>query len=366
MRSKPVRAVALCLLLPALGRPVLGQQAAEKPASQDDLLPPARILKVMTDSKLKYEIGPTLRPDVKPVEELSCLPRLPVQRVVIDAKGEKSLRAWEPAAKAAPHFMAAEKLFSEEHFPEATEEYRQLLALDPDFGPGWLYAGDIPFGRGDYEAALKSYRKAIALDSTLATAHRFAADALLKLGRLDDAESEYVQAIAFDPSYDGAWEGLQVLGSLLSFKVVRPDFSPPEHWLGERQGDKVSIVFADSQKEWLGYVLCKAVWRNEEGYRRQRGGSQAGKDYAWSTAEERDCLESYLIANVNASDGDTAKMSPLARHLKEVAEAGLLDGFLSVAVIGKRCPIAAALLPDPLHADAERYIRAFVVVRPKG
>ncbi len=366
MRSKSVRAVALCLLLPALGRPVLGQQAAEKPASQDDLLPPARILKVMTDSKLKYEIGPTLRPDTKPVEELSCASRVTGQRVVAGAKGEKSLEVWPLAAKAAPHFKAAETLFAEHHLTEAAEEYRQLLEIDPDFGPAWLYSGDIPFGRGDYETALKAYRKAIALDPTQAQAHRFAADALRKLGRLDDAETEYVQAITYDPSYDAAWEGLQALGRLASFKVVRPDFSPPEHWLGERQGDKVSIVFAESQKEWLGYVLCKAVWRNEEGYRRQRGGSQAGKDYAWSTAEERDCLESYLIANVNASDGDAAKMAPLARHLKEVAEAGLLDGFISVAVIGKRCPVSAALLPDPLHADAERYIRSFVVVRPKG
>jgi tetratricopeptide (TPR) repeat protein len=360
MRSNLARAVALCLVLAISGRSVHGQA---KPAAPD-LSIPAQFLKIMMDSKLKYEIASGAGPVTKPVEEVSCDSRSHNLRVVDDGKGGKVLQSWEPSKEAAPHFEAAEKLFSEKHFAEAGEEYRKLLALDPGFGPGWLFYGDIPFGKGDYEAALAAYRKAIALDFTFPQAHRFAADALLKLGRLDDAETEYVRAITLDPSYDGGWQGLQVLGSLMGFKVSRPEFSPPEKMIGERQGDKVQIMLDEKREEWLGYLLCKAVWRNEEEYRRQRSGGQVGKDYSWSTGEERDCLESYLASNLNRVGGDPAKLPPLARHLKEVSDAGLLDGFVAVAVLGKRCPIASSILPDVLHAEAERYVRTFVILRP--
>jgi tetratricopeptide (TPR) repeat protein len=363
MRSNLVWMVVLCLLLAVSGRPVHGQGEPAKPAAPD-LSIPAQFLKIMTDSKLKYEIKSGSGPVAKPVKEMSCAGRSQNLKVVDDGKGGKSLQFWAPSEEAKPHYDAAEKLFSEKHFAEAGEEYRKLLALDPGFALGWLFYGDISYAQKDYEAALAAYRKAITLDSTLPQGHRFAADALLKLGRLDDAETEYVKAIIFDPSYDGAWQGLEVLGSLMAFKVSRPEFSPPENKIGERQGDKVQVMLDEKQQEWLGYLLCKAVWRNEEDFRRQRSGGKVGKEYSWSTGEERDCLENYLASNLNRVGGDLAKLPPLAHHLKEVADAGLLDGFVAVAVLGKRCPLASSILPDALHAEAERYVRTFVILRP--
>jgi len=360
MRSNLIGMVVLCLLLAMSGRPVHGQGKPAKP----DLSIPAQFLKVMADSKLEYKINAGSGPVANPAKEQSCPGRSQNLKVVDDGKGGKSLVFWAPSKEAKPHFDAAEKLFSDKHYAEAGEEYKKLLALDPGFALGWLFYGDISYFQKDYEAALAAYRKAIALDSTLPQGHRFAADALLKLGRLDDAETEYVKAITFDPSYDGGWQGLEVLGSLAAFKVSRPEFSPPENKIGERQGNTVEIMLDPERQEWLGYLFCKAIWRNEEEFRRQRSGGKVSKEYSWSTGEERDCLENYLASNLNRVGGDLAKAPPLARHLKEVSDAGLLDGFVAVAVLGKRCPLAISLLPDPLHDAAERYVRTFVILRP--
>ncbi|HEV2845353.1 MAG TPA: tetratricopeptide repeat protein, partial [Thermoanaerobaculia bacterium] len=296
-----------------------------------------------------------------PVEELSCGSRSTSLRVVPSESG-KSLQPWTPAKKAAPHFDAAEKHFSARRLQEAAGEYAKGLALDPEYGPGWLYSGDVPFGLGDYEAALASYRKALALDPTLPQAHRFAGDALLKLGRLTEAEAEYVQALINDHSYRGAWQGLEILGDRMGFKVDRPEFSPPENVIGRRQGDKVRIGL-DENSEWTGYFLCKSVWRHEDEYRRQRLGEKDGKEYSWTLAEERECLASYLETNLTYAAGKPEKMPPTARHLAEVTEAGLIDGYIVVAVIGQRCPMVVSMMPQDFLDQAEQYVRRFVTVR---
>jgi len=156
--------------------------------------------------------------------------------------------------------------------------------------------------------------------------------------------------------------GLELLGLMASFKVKRPVFSPPADALGERQGNKVEIGLAEKDLEWLSYFLCKAVWRNEPEYRRARGVQSEG--YSWSTTEERECLTSYLGGSLALAKDDPAALSPQARHLKEVADAGLFDGFLIVADLGPRCPMAIPIVPEDLLDQAEQYIRRFVILRP--
>ena len=364
MRSIFVRATALCSSILMGASLAWGAENLSKAsgAPAPDLPTPAHFLALQEKSRLIYKIG--LAPlKTSPVEELSCGER-PNELRRVRSGDDWSLVEWRPAAEAAPHFAKAEELFSQHLLSEAAVEYHRGLELDPDYGPGWLYSGDVPFGKGDYAAALTAYRKALALDPTLAQAHRFAADALLKMGRLDDAETEYVRALIYRPSYDGAWSGLEYLGRLAGFKVNRPAFSPPAGALGERQGDRVSIGLAEKDMQWLGYFLCKAVWRNEPEYRQAHGFK--GEKYAWSTQEERECLFSYLGGGLALAKNDPASLSSQARHLEEVVKADLLDGFLIVAVLGARCPLAVPLLSDSAFDQAEQYIRRFAIVRPSS
>jgi tetratricopeptide (TPR) repeat protein len=358
----------------------LGFLAAIPPLAAQDL---AEITKVMENSKLTYQIGVT-GPVKKPAEDLHCPERSSGMRVVRSPDGGKKLVSWEPGKEAAPHFEAAEKLFSAHNFAAAGEEYKKGLALDPTYGPGWLYSGDIPFAQKDFPAALTAYRKALELDPTLAQAHRFAADVLLMLGRFPEAQDEYVKALVYDPSYEGALEGLAFLGVRAGFTVARHEFLPPQGVLGEVDGGRVAIAVGEEQKQWFSYFICRAVWRNEPSYRVQRLGKAEGQGpYNWTLREETECLLSYLVGNLNLVEAELEKKAaaqqgqekakipsdqvlaaapPLVRHLKEVADAGLLPGYALYTVLGRRCPMASVMLPDKSLEDLERYIRRFVII----
>jgi tetratricopeptide (TPR) repeat protein len=374
-------ALALCLLA------LFGASGATLPAAAQEV--PDELRKVIAASKLHYEIGAP-GPVQKPVEGLRCPARGTDLKVVRMADGSKQLQPWKPSTAAAPHFAEAEKQFAAQDYAAAGEEYKKGLALDPDYGPGWLYAGDIPFAQKDFPAALSAYKKALALDPTLAQAHRFAADVLLKTGKAQEAADEYVKALLYDPSYDGALEGLEVLGVGAGFTVARHEFLPPQGVLGEAEGGKVPIALDAQQKEWIPYFACKAVWRNEAAYRQRRLGTSG--PYNWTLNEETECLVSYLAGNLDAAvarlkaaaarQGHAAApappsdipveqavtlLPPLARHLKEVADAGLLSGYALYAVVGRSCPVAISLLPGKAQEDLERYIRRFVIVpTPSG
>jgi Ca-activated chloride channel family protein len=130
---------------------------------------------------------------------------------------------------------------------------------------------------------------------------------------------------------------------------------PPQDALGERKGDRVAVALGGVDKEWVPYLLCKAVWRYEDDYRRAALGAAAGKDYAWSIQEERECLTAYMADNL--ARGGT--VPELARHLDEVIRAGLLDGFIGAVVLGPRCSTTASPIPQQALEQAELYRRKF-------
>jgi tetratricopeptide (TPR) repeat protein len=348
--------------------------------------PPDDFAKVIAASKLRYDVAAS-GPVAKPVEELHCPPRGIGFRVVRKRDGALDLEIWAPSAASAKGFLEAETLFENHDLAGSAAAYKAALAIDPDYGPGWLYAGDIPFAQKDFAAALADYKKALELDPTLPQSHRFAGDALLKLGRFQEAREEYVKALVYDPSYEGAYQGLEVLGQREGFTVARHELLVPDGMLGVEQGGKVPLALTAEQKPWLPYVLCKAVWRNEPAYRAQRLGPEAQGGYNWTILEETECLTSYLVGNLNATEGEIrealVKANPEAahveipveqvlagvpatvRHLKEVADAGMVPGYALFAVLGRRCPVAISLLPAEGRQDLERYIRRFVIV-PKA
>lgn len=338
-------------------------------------------VRLMSESKLSYDALPS-GVVKKPVTGLECPARHSAQRVVVTGGG-KQLVPWAPKPEAKEHFISAEEHFQAKRLAEAGAEYAAGLAIDPDFGPGWLYGGDVPYASGLYAEALASFRKALELDSTLAEAHRFAADALVRLGRYPEAREEYIQALADDPADPNALEALENLGRRAGFAVERPPaFAPPRAFLGELVSGHVEWVMnAGEAADWLPYVTCKAVWRHEDTFRTRKLGQKSGTPYAWSLAEERECVTSYysgLLSSAEEKVKETNRQAGRKRakiteaeilaaapslfsHLQQVLAAQQLDGFVLFAVVGPRCPTTLALLPDDAHQAIESYLRSFVV-----
>ncbi len=368
---------------------VVGLLAASRalfavPVSQGEEPLPPKLLQIANRSKLVYEIGST--PVKKPLSDVACEGTSSGFRAARAGSAKVELVPWEPKPDAKPHFEEAERLFGAKQMDEALQAYDKGLALDPEYGPGWLFSGDVPFGKGDHLEALRRYRQAIALDPTLAQAHRFAAHALERLGRYDEARDEYLEALLYRPGYKEADQALRALALQTDFWVRRVPFVPPAGLVGERAGKNVPVGVAVGKEEeipgWLTYAMCKAIWRNEDDYRAERLGRR--EPYRLTLDEELECTKAYFEARVAAlpnppgagaeedssptsMGGDSFADAPKdLRTLIEIYQTGVLPGYVLVEGLGARCPdIMRTLAPNGIEA-ARRYLRESVIVRDRG
>lgn len=87
-------------------------------------------------------------------------------------------------------------------------EFRELIAMAPDFPLGHMGLGTAFFRKGDFLAALTAYRKAADLDPSDPDAASKVAHALEEMGKVDEAIPQYQRALRLDPNWARAHEGL--------------------------------------------------------------------------------------------------------------------------------------------------------------
>lgn len=333
----------------------------------DEPLGPADYLKILSESKLQYNIGS--QPSKTPMELPAC-PRRDESMRVVQSGAEKKLAPWPMTLELAKLLSDGEKLFDAEKFDEAAVKYKAAIAKDPESATAYLFYGDtFLMGADDAASALAQYQKAIALDPTLPRPHFFASTAYLQLGRKADAREEIVRALTYAPSYESIWKLLRQNPELWGNKrVTRHPFEPPQGYLGVK-GPKGIDVFAGSNNAWLGYALCKAVWANEDQF---KTGHHVGQ---WSLQEEHACVLNQLMSVYNATGAKLEKngkpitekdvvaaLPPLEAHLFDAANAHLLDGYILFEIIGRNCPIMLSTMNDDARRQVEGYIRKYVIV----
>ena len=333
-----------------------------------EVLQPADYIKILTDSKLTYNIVP--EPSKSPVEELRCPRRDERTRVVVE-NGEKKLAARDVKLEAMQLVLAGEKHYKAGQMEEAIAKYTEAVATDPGLPSAYFFHGDaLLFGANDAAGALEQYRKGIAVDPTIAHGHFFASTAYSRLGRLKEAREEIVQALLFYPGYEGIWKiGTNNPAQWGIRPMVRHAFDPPAGSIGRKTENGIDVYFG-KDGEWIGYAMCKAVWANEP----QFAGKHKG-DSGWSLEEERACLLNHMIAEFNSTESQLQKqkkprtekdvlaaMPARERHIYDASRAQLLDGYILFEIIGQRCPMAMAMLQDDTRKELEKYIRQYVVV----
>lgn len=346
-------------------------------ASGDDLLGPAEYLKILEESKLRYNF--VTEPAKDPVELMTCPRRDDTLRLVAKENGEKSLIAWEIKPEAKKLLDEGEVLYQSKKLAEAAEKFKAAIAADPQAATGYYVYGDtLLFGAKDPAAALEQYRKGLALDPSVPSGHLFASTALVHLGRPDEAREEIIKALVYHPGYDVVVKLAEQRPDRWNAKpITRHRFEPPAGFLGKK-GDRGIDIYAGPEMAWLGYAMCKAAWKNEEKFRKQPSGTEG----EWSLEEERACILNQIMGMYNTVEARleeqkkaegvkepkfeeaeiVAALPPLERHLFDVAKARLLDGYILFEIIGQHCPLAMSLSPEQSLADLESYIRNYVIV----
>jgi tetratricopeptide (TPR) repeat protein len=332
-------------------------------AGADDLLGVADYMKIISDSKLRYNIA--TEPAKKPVKEMDC-PRRDLSTRVVKKGAGKSLVDWELKPEAKKLLAEGETFWDQKNFASASEKYKAAIDADPEAATAYFYYGDaLLFGADDSASALVQYRKGIALDPTMPSGHLFASTALTRLGRRDDAREEIIKALTYYPGYEAVWKITANPELWNARPIVRHKFEPPAGYLGENGPDGID-VYAGKDLKWLGYAMCKAAWANEPRFAKDH---QAG---GWSNKEERACIAAQLEGDFNKAEkaaGEGAKheqimaaLDPLDQHLWDVINEKLLDGYIYFEIIGQHCPLALSMMDDESKAQVEQYIRKYVIV----
>jgi len=356
----------------ALGAGIVGAVVSygEEPSSLA-----RKFITIANESKIGYVIGVQLPKGAKPV----LLPRCEddadasLLRVVLRSDGKRELVPWETKKQAADLFWRAEEAFSKQDWKTAQALYSKVLELDSDYGPAWLFSGDVAYRMGDFEEALRRYRKAIELDKTNPTAHLFAGDALLQLGRQEEALREYLLALAYRPTYRLAEAKIRSLGAKIGYFFFRMPFDPPDGVFPAKKGENVHVPTDPKAKDavaWLSFSLCQAVWRYEPEYRKD----VANRQEPFSLERDAECIQAFWDSWGDVLKEEAAKkleekpegqekpaitaedVSERGKHVARVLVTNTLPGYVLVEYLGMRCSRAMRFLPDAAIELAVEYL----------
>lgn len=335
---------------------------------------PAWYLKQLSESKKTYKIES--KPAPNPIDEYTCRARV-LEYVRIRSGDHWTLGIPKRHPDSAKLLAEAEELYDKKQYAEAAERYRKMIALDANDVIAHLLLGDtFLFGDGDNAAALAEYRKALAIDPTFSPAYFFSANALMRLDRADEARAAVVAALSYNPTYENLYRALDTKTGAYGLRpLARHRFEPPRGYVG-KPDDKGIVVYGGADGEWLTYAVCKAVLRNEPAARKEVLGDAEAVEASFE--EERACVVAQVDGSLErtramlekkaggkpVSDADVRNAAPpLVRHLADVLDADLFDGYVAFEILGQRCPIAATMYPQEVHEAVAKYVGRYVAVK---
>jgi tetratricopeptide (TPR) repeat protein len=110
-----------------------------------------------------------------------------------------------PAAQAETWFERASEWDADpDHWEDAVEAYRRVVALDPGYAAAWNNLGLLFHRMGRYAEAREAYQAALRADAALAEAAYNLGSLDEDCGAVEDAIAHYRRAIALQPTYADA------------------------------------------------------------------------------------------------------------------------------------------------------------------
>lgn len=333
---------------------VASTASAEKPK----LLSPKELLARVEASPVTFQLESTEDPPTQWFQQdLSWIyPRAPdVPPVVIVVKGKllpyerpEALRA--ALAEVEPHFEA-------KRYAAAEAGYGALVAKYPKDGTLQLDWGDAALFGGKPKEALARYEAATALLPSDFRGWYYQGNALLELGRPADALNRYVHALMLRPHNRSVELGLDPRAAKLGRTLTREWFWP---------GARVEVLDAENARvtvssragaAWLGWGLCKALWRSDPAFRKEMSGSS--ERMAFDLREERMCLAALLTAYEGRPPKEPE--DPVIERIEAALKAGLLDELILYELASRNGTAVTAMLSEQHQQALERYVRQFIL-----
>jgi tetratricopeptide (TPR) repeat protein len=301
------------------------------------------ILKIMTDSKLSYEIK-ILDSTINCKDYSDKLNYHDCYRNSTDS----GLYTYKFSSndQSKPIFDKAETFFQSNQLDSALVYYKSSLQADSSLFNVMTYIGQIYGSKGDYRNAIEWYKKAIHHNYIDYMAHWFLADAYLATQVPDKALNEIAIAQILNRNNQ------RIKKSFI--KILEKNKRSTEDWcfnpqmeLSKISDNKISVSLKDN---WTGYAMAKALWTYEPGYRESMGVATG----QYSTLEDKECLISLLMGIENAKI--KIKDDPQLKILKDAAERKYLDEYILYEIVLPQAPFVAYQLPEQTIQQIKDYI----------
>ncbi len=246
----------------------------------------------------------------------------------------------KPDARAV--FAQAEAAFGKSDWAAALPLYIQAAALDPNWYPPALCAGDTYFRLKDVSNAGIWFAKAIAIDPDRETAYRYWGDALFRAGDRDGAREKFVEAVVAEPYGNppilelAQWA--RATGhQLVKPAITRPDFTTPDGIL--HIDPALAASTEDGRSSWIVYQQYRVV----HGARTLNqpivaGGSDANavvtpSGYQHTVAEEHAALRAMLAdidSKLKSGSLIEANLDPSIRNIRNLEKADVLGAWIAI------------------------------------
>lgn len=312
-------------------------------AQQQKLHTPAEILKMISDSKLMYEVKMLDKPIACP-DYSNKLNYHDSYRVYTDSGFYTS--QYEINDKAKPLLDKAEEYFSSNNPYSALMYYRMALEADSSIYYIMTYIGQMYDGQRDYTNSIQWYKKAISKNYIDYMAHWFLADACFAIGDVDSAVDEIVIARILNRNNPRIADSMNRI-----FKKAKRNTKDwcfnPQIAINKGEGNRVIV---EMSADWTAYAMTKALWNFEPGYKESMG--VAPDNY--STIEEKECLIAQLVGMENAKTN--VKKDPQLRILKEATDNNHFNNYILYEIFLPAMPHIAYQLSEQAIQSIKDYV----------
>jgi hypothetical protein len=341
---------------------IAGVALAAPPAAKKGpkLLSASEIVKLVKASPRKYDIDSEQNPYPQ-WRQQNALVTWPESHPPVPMVAYKTLPdgARTPVPYTRPQAIdtmleEVEPLFEAKDYAGAEKGYEKILAKFPDEYSVQIDWGDSALFAGNAKVALERYEKATKLNPADHRSWYYRGNALAALGRKKEAIDAWVHAIAMRPENTIMLTGLEQKASALGY-VVRPrSFMPAARVATTSEGAKITAVVS---AQWLGWGLCKAMWRAEPSHRKAITGSETD---TFSILEEKECLMALASGYSTKKKGESA--DPVVERLLAAIDADVFHGYLVYEIASRVEPHVYLMQTPELQRQIEAYVRKFILV----
>jgi tetratricopeptide (TPR) repeat protein len=320
------------LLLTCLS-PLYGQQ----------LHTPAEILKIMTDSKVMFELA-ILDSVIKAPDYSKNLNYNEYYRVIKETNIQTFQYQYSPKIQSLSD--KAEEAFQKKDMDKALEYYLLMLKEDSTLAKIITYVGQIYENRGDHETAVKWYQKAVSVNYIDYMAHWFMADSYFRLNKLDKALEEITIAKILNrnnPRLHDAF--IRILKA--NDRITDDWYFTPQIVLKKQENGRIHLAV---NKDWMGYGMAKALWRYDPDYQKKMEVAQG----SYSMQEDRESLAVLLMAQENSKTDVSNDRQFVV--LKSAAYARFLDQYIIFELLLPKRPSIVYQLSEDMIIRIKDYI----------